>query len=128
MMPLVVSPVRGRICLKEWPKYLPMLSIPRPRTTVGEVYVDGFFPRAMLERSNTEFESRAVAFSVIKFNVSWKCYTFTLSSVSCIECDCAATLQKTHSRQESVWALDTSSEIVLTYQALLYESENSDRK
>ena len=27
------------------------------RGTVGEVYVDGFFPRAMLERSNTEFES-----------------------------------------------------------------------
>ena len=71
--------------------------------TVGEpVYVDGFFPRAMLERSNTEFESRAVAFSVIKFNVSWKFCTFTLSSVSCIECHRAATLQKTHSRQESV--------------------------
>ena len=27
------------------------------RATVGEVYVDGFFPRAVLERSNTEFES-----------------------------------------------------------------------
>ena len=62
--------------------------------TVGEVYVDGFFPRAMLERSNTEFESRAVAFSVIKFNVSWKFCTFTLSSVSYIECHRAATLQK----------------------------------